>query len=640
MIKGKLWSQISLLEVTKVQRLIRRSIFHLGPNSKIEYFPTAIVEHKDFSDSQYIISPDNKYLIIWDIICILIIVFQSFYIPFILSFDLYSNNYWFFTETCTTLYFLLDIFLILNTAIYKDGSLITDRKQIMKKYIKSWLMIDFMSIIPYFLYPLPDSSTNNAFKNTYKILRLLGLFKLLRIVKLVPMIDKIKETSSHRFLSSLIMLVEIMGIEIFVAHLLACGFYAIGSYEAETHPNVWMNSCYLENDSILELYVTSMYWSITTMATVGYGDIKPQTPAEIGFVICAMVFSCIILGFVVGAIEVIVMNYRAMETKYRDMIVIMNAFMKKKSIPIPLQYKVRRYMDFLWELQKKNEVDETDILNMLSNELKELVCVYSRGHVFNNFYAFTKFDHNFLKKITLVITYNCFAPYDIIFEEGEKSRDIYFIREGEVILEDSKTNCVVKKLIKLNYFGEIAFFLGTPRSCSARAISFLETLTLLWNNFSELLQGYQEMADYINKLQSQPFEEALYEIGVECYFCKAQGHISHNCEFFLFGKKSALTSYIDHKNDSKSIKAKSIQGRLIPPKFLKFHLKRPLKTEESIKFLYEDFKSPGLKVKKSKDYSIYSESSESIRSSASSINRSSAFDNKLLSRISIVDDNL
>jgi hypothetical protein len=37
-------------------------------------------------------------------------------------------------------------------------------------------------------------------------------------------------------------------------------------------------------------YILSVYWSITTLSTVGYGDWNPTTPAEMAFVVLYMLF--------------------------------------------------------------------------------------------------------------------------------------------------------------------------------------------------------------------------------------------------------------------------------------------------------------------------------------------------------------
>eukprot|EP01048_Picozoa_sp_COSAG05_P023389 COSAG05_NODE_5046_length_1280_cov_6.022862_4_plen_56_part_01 len=39
------------------------------------------------------------------------------------------------------------------------------------------------------------------------------------------------------------------------------------------------------------LYIDSMYWSLTTMTTIGYGDRGPQTQVKIIFVIIPSVIS-------------------------------------------------------------------------------------------------------------------------------------------------------------------------------------------------------------------------------------------------------------------------------------------------------------------------------------------------------------
>ncbi len=45
--------------------------------------------------------------------------------------------------------FMFDIVLNFNTAIYKKGNLIYDRKKIILSYLKLWFWLDIMSSFPY-----------------------------------------------------------------------------------------------------------------------------------------------------------------------------------------------------------------------------------------------------------------------------------------------------------------------------------------------------------------------------------------------------------------------------------------------------------------------------------------------------------
>jgi predicted enzyme related to lactoylglutathione lyase len=83
---------------------------------------------------------------------------------------------------------------------------------------------------------------------------------------------------------------------------MACIFFLIADYEDDNKGVItWLNLLG-EDDvrSAIDVYVASMSWSFTTVATVGYGDIYAVTEAEKIFATIAMIISCGVFAYIVG----------------------------------------------------------------------------------------------------------------------------------------------------------------------------------------------------------------------------------------------------------------------------------------------------------------------------------------------------
>lgn len=90
-------------------------------------------------------------------------------------------------------------------------------------------------------------------------------------------------------------------------HWISCIFFAIGLSESGLQEESWISKNFdITPDGIMletwEYYLSTMYFALLTMATIGYGDIVPVTELEMIFVMLVLFVACALFAFIVGYI--------------------------------------------------------------------------------------------------------------------------------------------------------------------------------------------------------------------------------------------------------------------------------------------------------------------------------------------------
>ena len=93
--------------------------------------------------------------------------------------------------------------------------------------------------------------------------------------------------------------------QVFIAHLLACGFFYVGSHAAEGEAS-WISS-YADGTAVdaelSQQYLFSIYWALTTLTTVGYGDITPANDSERTFVTFTLLGGSLVFAYILGDVS-------------------------------------------------------------------------------------------------------------------------------------------------------------------------------------------------------------------------------------------------------------------------------------------------------------------------------------------------
>jgi hypothetical protein len=142
-----------------------------------------------------------------------------------------------------------------------------------------------------------------------KIGKIIRLMRLLKIFKIMKNSSKLKAHfgKSLQISQGLERLFMCFLEFLFSNHVFACLWIMIGQFEDGLYQEKWLEeSGYNANFNI---YMHSFYFTVTTMTTVGYGDMSAATTPERVFCIVLMVVGVIVFTFISGALASVISNY-------------------------------------------------------------------------------------------------------------------------------------------------------------------------------------------------------------------------------------------------------------------------------------------------------------------------------------------
>ena len=95
---------------------------------------------------------------------------------------------------------------------------------------------------------------------------------------------------------------------IVMMHLMACLWIMVGRFNEDIPVN-WILVNGWTDYGNWELYICSFYWTVTTITTVGYGDISAYNNSERAFCSIAMIIGVFLYSYTIGSLSTLLLNF-------------------------------------------------------------------------------------------------------------------------------------------------------------------------------------------------------------------------------------------------------------------------------------------------------------------------------------------
>lgn len=394
--------------------------------------------------------------------------FTAIEAPFSFAFGTKIQKWQVLADLIISSLFIADLFYHI-----KEYKLQSKQKIVEHKFSeKIMIAVDLFSCIPFDVLAAIFGHT--------EIFTILRLFRLVRIVKIFYLIENITIVPN---------IFRIQAISIFfltVVNWIACGWILIYPKPIEL--------------DITTYYIRSFYWALTTLTTVGYGDITPKN--NIG-----MVYNCAVMIIGVGMYGVVIGNVTRMmaaadryKEQSRERISDLLHFMRHYKIPDELQKSAINH--YTHKLSKRLSENDEKIIAELPHALQNEMQIYMKIKLISEIPVFTNCPHDCLKEVALTLEQIFSSPGEKIINIGDIGNEMFIIAQGsvDVILSSGE------KIVTLHdghIFGEVALIKETTRIANVQSNSYCDLYKFTRESFDVITKKYPILLKNIENITSK-----------------------------------------------------------------------------------------------------------------------------------------
>ena len=365
---------------------------------------------------------------------------------------------------------LIDIAIQSKTPFERRGELEYNPAKIFRHYQRRWLV--------------PDLIANLSIAISQAIPALAWL-QLLRCSNLLRIIGRWENLQR---LNTLVLRISRYSIIIL---LLTCWISNIWLWIGLSNSSAdsWIARAALNDQPYAKQYLMSVYWSVTTLASVGYGDITPKTDLETIAAIVVMGLGVLLFAFAIGNVVAFVSQLDDGRSEYRMEQAGIRRYLAFNGVSETTLSRLRQFSDYLWSQSRGTRPAE--ILSKLPASIRSEILSEILERSVASVPLFSKAPSTLRNRLLMLLHPEFYPPGSIILNQDEPGDEIVFITHGRVTITTEVApdlNEADLHYEKGEYFGDLSFFLKEKRNSAAIAETYVEAFLLSRSLFNELMQ--------------------------------------------------------------------------------------------------------------------------------------------------------